>query len=68
MPGWWSEDDETDYPDPPAVPEVESAPNEVIGQLLGPDGAPLFLVLERPVVPCGFQAAPKEASAVVRLW
>jgi hypothetical protein len=66
MPGWWAPDDDNDLRTEPPPIEVEDTPNEVVGELLGPDGEPIVWLLERAVVPMGFRPEPKTPSRVVR--
>lgn len=66
MPGWWAPDDDSEFVEPPVL-EVESEPNPVVAELLGPAGQTVAVLLERPVVPCGYQSAAKEPTRVVRL-
>lgn len=68
MPFWWPDDD-GDTPEV-VLPDVVDDPFEVVGELLGPDGEPLSVLLDRPWSPLGFRpggAAPERVHRV-RDW
>lgn len=50
--------------DPPS-PEVTDLPNNIVGEILGPNGDTLSVIYERPVVPMGFHPR-KRGSRIVR--
>lgn len=49
----WGDDEDLES-DPPHIDVEITAPN-VLGYLLGPDGEPVATLLDRPIVPFGFQ-------------
>lgn len=50
----FADPDDLDWQDGPAV-EVEVTGPEVLGYLYGPKGEPIATLLDRPVIPFGFQ-------------
>ncbi len=51
------EDEEWGPTDPPAL-EVDLVEPVVLGELLGPDGEVMYLLLDRRPIPFGFQCPP----------
>jgi hypothetical protein len=52
-------DDELPPSDPPQLTVYVTEP-EIAATLLGPDGAPLAVFYDRPVIPFGFQRRTRE--------
>lgn len=56
----WDDPDDT-APAPPDLTVYETDP-EILGVLYGPDGEPLSILTDRPVIPFGYQPPSQETS------